>query len=316
MDEVRPSNNMGNETKDKKTDTFQENALDRENLGKKIGHTLIQEGLITKKQLELGLKKQDELRGKRLGEVFIRDGMAIPSDISKALKMQESQADQKLGVILTAAGIISSGDLSEALVRQKKDSNKRIGEILVEMEIINPEVLALALALQQKLPYVDLNTYPLDELAIHAISPELSKRLMVFPFKLNKNELTVAFSNARDYEAERDLSFHTGLNIRPAIASERSIKKAIVKYYEMEEEDEELSQLLLEAESADVEEIRDIEKQGYNITEKVGKEEPIIALVNHILKTAVVKQASDIHIFPEAKKSMLSFEWMEFFTMS
>ena len=302
MDEVRSSTNMGNNSKDIETTTLKKNALDKENSGKKIGLTLIQEGLITKKQLELGLKKQDELRGKRLGEVFIRDGMVTPSEISRALKMQEYQTDQKLGVILTAAGIISSGDLSEALVRQKKDSNKRIGEILVEMEIINPEVLALALALQQKLPYVDLNTYPLDELAIHAISPELSKRLMVFPFKLNKNELTVAFSNPRDYEAERDLSFHTGLNIRPAIASERSIKKAIVKYYEMEEEDEELNQLLLEAESTDVEEIKGIEKQEYNITEKVGKEEPIIAFVNHILKTAVVKQASDIHIFPEEKK--------------
>ncbi|MEA3358820.1 MAG: ATPase, T2SS/T4P/T4SS family [Thermodesulfobacteriota bacterium] len=301
MDKVRLSNTMGNKTKDKETTTFQENVLDRENLGKKIGHTLIQEGLITKKQLELGLKKQNALRGKRLGEIFIRDGMATPSDISKALKTQESQAEQKLGVILTASGIISSRELSQALDKQKKDRNKRIGEILIEMEVIDSEVLALALALQQKLPYVDLESYPIDELAVHAVSPELARRLKVFPFQFIKKELTVAFSNPRAYEAERDLSFHTGLNIRPAIASERSIKKAIVKHYEMEE-DEELTQLLLEAESADVEEIRDIDKQEYNITEKVGKEEPIIALVNHILKTAVVKQASDIHIFPEAKK--------------
>jgi type IV pilus assembly protein PilB len=301
MDEVRPSSNMGNKIKYKDADTISENVFNEKNPGKKIGHTLVQEGLITKKQLELGLKKQNELRGKHLGEIFIRDGMATPSDISRALKMQESQADQKLGAILTAAGIISSRDLREALFRQKKDCNKRIGEILVEMEIIDSEVLALALALQQKLPYVDLDSYPLDELAVHAVSPELAMRLKVFPVKFIKKELTVAFSNTRDYEAERDLSFHTGLNIRPAIASEKSIKKAIVKHYEMEE-DEELSKILLEAGSTDVEEIMDIEKQEYNITEKIGKEEPIIALVNHILKTAVVKQASDVHIFPEAKK--------------
>lgn len=301
MDEIRSSKNKGISVTHKETATLEENALDRKKVGKRIGKTLVQEGLITKKQLELGLKKQNELRGKRLGEIFICDGMASPNDISRALKMQESQAEKKIGDLLTSAGIISPGNLSDALLRQKKDSNKRIGEILVEMEIIDSEVLALALALQQQLPYVDLDSYPLDELAVHAVSPELAKRLKVFPVKLIKKELTVAFSNTRDYDAERDLSFHTGLKIRPAIASEKSIEKAIAKHYETEE-NEELAQLLLEAKSADVEEIKDIEKQGYNITEKVGKEEPIIALVNHILKTAIVKLASDIHIFPEAKK--------------
>ena len=192
MDEMPSSKNKGNSVTHKETGTLEENALDRKKVGKRIGKTLVQEGLITKKQLELGLKKQNELRGKRLGEIFIRDGMAAPSDISRALKMQESQTEKKLGALLSAAGIISSGELSDALLRQKKDSNKRIGEILVEMEIIDPEVLALALALQQKLPYVDLDSYPLDELAIHAISPELAKRLKVFPVKLIKKELLLS----------------------------------------------------------------------------------------------------------------------------
>jgi len=291
---------LGNYITNENSATLKGKAVDTEKSGGKIGNTLVQEGLITKEQLELGLNKQKELKSGRLGELFIRDGKAAFSDISKALKMQESQTEHKLGDILVSAGIISSGELSDALLRQKKDRKQRIGEILVDMDIIKPEELALALALQCKLPYLDLDSYPIDQLAVHAVSPELAKRVKVFPVKLVKNDLTVAFCNPKDYEAEKDLSFHTGLNIEIAVASENSINKAIAEHYQTEEDDE-LNKLLLETEPAEIEEIKDIDNQRYDISERIGKEKPIIALVNHILKTAIVKQASDVHIFPEEK---------------
>jgi len=269
---------------------------------KKFGKTLTDEDLITDQDLELGLKTQRELRKRRLGEIFVDNGVATPKDILKALSMKKAhKADSKLGDLLIAGGLISQEDLGAALAKQKKNKSRRLGEILVDMDIIDCEMLALALALQHGVPYVDLKTYPVDELAVSTVSSKLLKRLKVFPIKLRQNELTVIAADPNNLDAEGDLRFHTGLHIKIAgVGSQKAIMEAIDDRHGTSA-DKNLTRILSETAEIAVEEIEDQEDEGYLITEETGREKPIIAIVNHILQIAVDKSASDIHIIPEGK---------------
>ena len=56
------------------------------------------------------------------------------------------------------------------------------------------------------------------------------------------------------------------------------------------------------SEEAEIEELSDDSDDQFELGEKTGSEKPIIELVNHILKTAVIKKASDLHITPERRR--------------
>ncbi len=275
---------------------------------KKLGEALTEGALITPQELELGLKEQSQLRKKRLGEIFVNDGAATSEDIHKALRMKKAhKAHLKLGALLLERGLISQEDLDAALAKQKKYRSRLLGEILVEMGIINGEMLAVALALQNGLPYVDPRKCTVDEIAVNTFPPKLLKRLQVFPVELSQNELTVIVADPNNLDVEGDLRFHTGLNIKiGGIGSEKGIMEAINTRCETFT-DKHLISILSETTQVEVEKIEDREEEGYQITEETGKEKPIIEIVNHILKIAVAKRASDIHIIPEEKMAKVKF---------
>ncbi|MBW2708737.1 MAG: Flp pilus assembly complex ATPase component TadA [Deltaproteobacteria bacterium] len=269
---------------------------------KKLGEAMVDGALITPQELELGLKEQSQLRKKRLGEIFVADGVTAPEDIHNALRIKKThKAHLKLGALLLERGLISQEDLNAALAKQKQYRSRFLGEILVDMNIINGEMLALALALQNGLPYMDPRKFIVDEVAANMFSSKFLKRLKAFPVKLSKTELTVIVADPNSLDVEGDLRFHTGLNVKiGGIGSEHAILEAINTLYEAFT-DKTLTGILPEAAAFDVEKVEDSEEEGYHITEETGREKPIIEIVNHILKTAVAKKASDIHIIPQGK---------------
>ncbi len=265
----------------------------------KLGETLLQEGMITEQGLEQGLQKQEEIRSKPLGEIFIEQGMVHPSEVTQALHRQKSQVHHKLGEILISVGALSREQLQEALSAQSQERSKRLGQVLVDLKLISGEQLALALALKFNLPYVDLAKYPVDPLATQYVSQDLAQGLQIFPFELQQHKLSVAFADPNNIESKQDIEFHTGLQIKEFIASNESIAYAIQEYYERRAPEEKLDEA--DIEDSDVEEI-DTSDDEMDITETTGKEKSIVALANHIIKSAVNKRASDIHIQPEAKR--------------
>ena len=286
----------------------------KENFKTQLGQTMLQQGFITQDELKRGLSKQSDLRRKRIGEVLIEDAMASPEEVESGLKKQKVKLESKLGEILVAAGAVSQSQVHEALNRQKQDAAKRLGQIFLEMEIVSEEMLSLAIALKFGLPYVKLTDHPIDREALACIPKKMAKKLKIFPLKVKNNELTVVFSDPTALDIKQDLTFYTEKHIKEAIASENSILKAIEEFYDLEsgaylgkfldnaskpQPNEHLQKLLVE-ESA--ESSSDQETYEYELSEASGTEKPVIELVNHILKSAVMKKASDLHILPERQK--------------
>jgi len=169
------------------------------------------------------------------------------------------------------------------------------------MGIINSEMLAVALALQNGLPYVDPRKCVVDEIVVNTFPPEFLKRLKVFPVEVSQNEVAVIVADPNNLDVEGDLRFHAGLNIKiVGIGSEKAIMEAINTRHETVT-DKNLVSILSETTDVEAEEIENQEEEEYLITEETGREKPVIEIVNHILKIAVAKGASDIHIIPEGK---------------
>jgi len=236
---------------------------------------------------------------KPIDEIIKQNGIIDSAQVQNALKGQYLFLHSKIGEILYSIGSVSHEQIDRALKAQAGSPTRRLGQILLDAGTINEEMLALAIALKFGLPYVDLSEYPVDPAALDQVSSILARRLCVLPIHLDDKGLTVAVSDPSNPEPKQDISFHTGKVVKEVVATARGIAAAINRFYGPK------SQTTLEKllnEHADVEQITGIREDQFELGEETGREKPIIELVNHIIKSAVEKNASDLHIIPKGKR--------------
>jgi len=221
---------------------------------------------------------------------------------------------QKIGTLLINAGLITEKQLEDALEEQKKTGEK-IGSTLIELGYLEDATLVKFLSKQFKIPPVELNDLKVDQPIISLVSAELAHRYEVFPVKKIGKTLVLAMSNPSDIYAIDDVSFNTGFDILPRVASSIDIKKFINEHYPVSKQ---LSSIkdLEEDLKEDLEEDFELvdggfeeeeEKTDISKLEASGKSAPVIKLVNFLITDAVKRGASDIHIEPYEKLFRVRF---------
>jgi type IV pilus assembly protein PilB len=210
---------------------------------------------------------------------------------------------EKIGTLLTKANIISDEQLQNALEEQKKTGEK-IGSTLINLGYVEAETLVNFLSKQFKIPPVRLEDIKPEQSIIDLINAELANRYEVFPIKKIGKTLYLAMSNPSDIYAIEDISFNTGFDILPRVASALDIKKLLNQYYPVSKEissvrefEEELG-MEDEFELVDADLIDEEEQVDISALEASGKSAPVIKLVNFLITDAVKRGASDIHIEP------------------
>lgn len=182
---------------------------------------------------------------------------------------------QPIGVELVKRGIVTENDVQTALIEQKKSPNKKIGEILKEMNLCDQRTLIQAIGDILGVKGVILTKESVQINILDYISIEMAKRYHVVPFRLEKGKIKVCFSdvtNRRNFEAVKMLMLNRGLVIDPYVSFISSI-------------DDILDDL-----------------GGSVATDNMkamGEESNITELVDSIIKTAMKKRTSDIHIEPQ-----------------
>lgn len=182
---------------------------------------------------------------------------------------------QPIGVELVKRGIVTENDVQTALIEQKKSPNKKIGEILKEMNLCDQRTLIQAIGDILGVKGVILTKESVQINILDYISIEMAKRYHVVPFGLENGKIKVCFSdvtNRRNFEAVKMLMLNRGLVIDPYVSFISSI-------------DDILDDL-----------------GGSVATDNMkamGEESNITELVDSIIKTAMKKRTSDIHIEPQ-----------------
>ncbi|MBW1765744.1 MAG: Flp pilus assembly complex ATPase component TadA [Deltaproteobacteria bacterium] len=207
---------------------------------------------------------------------------------------KDSPSRRKLGELLVETGLLSDKKLTEALKTQQ-DTGKRLGEILIESGFISEEEMAFALAMQLKIPFIDLSDLTIPSGILEAIPREVASKFVCVPIELSDNILSVAMSDPLDLNMIKDLQFITGYSVQPAISTTGQIIDTLQRHYNPEKT---LGQVSAELEGDDVMEFLP-EDDGIQDEEEVleeFKDSPFVKMVDLIIKNAIKKGASDVHI--------------------
>jgi type IV pilus assembly protein PilB len=210
----------------------------------------------------------------------------------------------RLGELLVRENLISVQQLRKAQEEQQK-TGTRIGTALIKVGAIEESKLTDFLSKQYGVPAINLKEFDIDPEIIKLVPKDVAEKHLVLPVNRAGSSLIVAMCDPSNIYAVDDLKFLTGYNIEPVVASEPAIREAIEKYHA--EKGPSLEDIVSNMDGDDVE-LADEGGDG-NVEEmaKAADDAPVVKLVNLILKDAITKRASDIHVEPYEKDFRVRF---------
>ena len=200
---------------------------------------------------------------------------------------------QPIGIQLVRKGIVTGEDIEKALDYQEKNPNVKIGDALSILEVVNPEILINAVAeiLGQKGKYLRIQDVKIN--CAKYIPLDLMKKYKAVPFEVDSGKIKIAFADVQSQQTNitniKMLMLNKGLVMEQYIAFESNVDEFLKKY------EDEISQNLADLEKTDL----------------------VTDLVDNMIKLAIEKRASDIHIEPQADSVRVRFRIDgELFTMA
>ena len=180
---------------------------------------------------------------------------------------------QPIGIELVKRGVVKESDIEKALDYQKTHPNKKIGDILDILQLCDSGVLISAMGeiLDERAIYLLEKDIRID--ALEYVSLDIMKQNKAIPFEIASGKIKVCFadtSNKKSIEVIRLLLLNKGLVMEKYITFETNIEKII-------------------------------ESLEGGASENINTNSDISGLVDSIIKTAMEKRASDIHIEPLEK---------------
>lgn len=179
-----------------------------------------------------------------------------------------------IGIELVRRGIVTEGDIEKALRYQKEHPNKKIGDILKTLEVCDPVTLLEGIGdiLGEKIIY--LRNADIEIEPEQYISMDIMKQHKVIPFQVIAGKIKVCFAdtaNKKTMETIRLLLLNKGLIMDRYITFESNINMIL-------------------------------EEMSGQVSESINVTNEITPLVDSIIKTAMDKRTSDIHIEPTEDK--------------
>ncbi len=141
---------------------------------------------------------------------------------------------RRLGELLIEAGVITETQLAAALNSQRTWGGK-VGSTLVRMGFVNEDDILRCLSSQLRLPSVDFRKVKISPKALKAIPLSIAEKYNVIPVAIkeehNKKSVILAMSDPTNLDALSEIQFQAGVHVRPVVATESAITRAIDQYY-------------------------------------------------------------------------------------
>ena len=195
----------------------------------------------------------------------------------------EIRKKQPLGIELVRRGIVDGEAIERAIQYQMEHPNKRIGDILYILKEADPERLVKEIAdiIGEKGIYLTEDKISID--VTEYIPWDMMKKNKAVPFEIESAKIKVAFAdvagNKDSIKSIKMMLLNKGLVMEPYLAFETNIEEYFQKFESKAEEN-----------------MGDLEETN-SVTE----------LVDNIIKLAIEKRASDIHIEPQIDSVRVRF---------
>ncbi len=219
---------------------------------------------------------------------------------------------KSFGEFLVDCGVLTTEQLKKA-VQEQRQGGERFEQALIRKGYVKEEALYQCLADYFDLPYVDLDTYLIDEGIVQMIPEELARRHTLIPLFKIGTTLTVAIDNPLNIAALDELRNRIKTDVEIAISTEKKIKKAIEQYYGAGTTilENTLRQVPSQTAGEPTGEPAEYRKT-YDLRAKTpigGPVEGVSAarILDLVMMQAISDRASDIHIEPDEKSLRIRF---------
>lgn len=183
-----------------------------------------------------------------------------------------------LGNLLLEVGHITQEQLETALSVQRR-THERLGHVLINLGYITEKAFSDILEVQLGIGCIDLLPSRVDQSIAALIPRALAEKYQIIPLEKQGNTLVLVMVDPTNFLAIEDVSMLTGSEVKPVIATESEVNRAIAEVY----------QNLAVAKQRH-------ETMASTVT---SEEAPAVAMVNDIVSHAIREKASDIHIEPQ-----------------
>jgi type IV pilus assembly protein PilB len=197
---------------------------------------------------------------------------------------------------LLESSLISQEQMTRALEAQRHDGGS-LGYNLVKTGAISEQAFSEFMGQVFNVPAIDLDGMQPEPDAVSLIPCEVATKFQVVPVKRQGRVVTVAMANPDNIFAIDDIKFITGLEVKPVVATESAIKKAIDRLYDSADS---LASIMKDMQE-DFEILEDAD-EDLSPEDMQSTDAPVVKLVNSLIADAVGKKASDIHIEPYEKQ--------------
>lgn len=136
----------------------------------------------------------------------------------------------RIGDLLVDLGLIDKNDLDVALALQAEETPRRkLGEVLVDRHFIEEKKLIEALSLQLGYPIMDPEFAEIDRQLFARVPVAVYRTHHFIPMLRNAGVVTVAFADPLDLRDLDEARQAFGADMHPAIATKKSIHRAVRK---------------------------------------------------------------------------------------
>jgi len=226
--------------------------------------------------------------------------------------ISETEASLLFGELLVSKGLLTQGQLDDVLKKQP-ELGGRLGEVLLGLQMLDEKDITAALAEHFSMEYIHFDdTHKMDvvDMDIARMLPEsIARRFCLVAVCEEDHNVVVAMADPLNVVAVDTVTLKLKRPIRPAISSPREIQRAIEMIYHGSDVEEQQLRNLVEIETESqslqddvlLEDIAEPEATGEDAANKA----PVIRFVDLLMSQAVKCRASDIHIEPQEKSTVV-----------
>jgi type IV pilus assembly protein PilB len=194
--------------------------------------------------------------------------------------------------------ILDNNELSERelnhAVGEQKQTREPLIEVIIRLGLLDREKITRLWAEATGYPYIDLKNITVNSKAVTLIPRNIAERFKVIPINTKNDSIHVAMYDPGNIIAIDALRRKTQKDVLIYVANMESISEAIAIHYRdgIAHPTNEIAKLADDIVRGSVEE---------------DKDPPAIKIIDILIEQAVMDRATDIHISPDEKATLISF---------
>lgn len=197
--------------------------------------------------------------------------------------------DDQIKVLLTKSGKVNDQVMQE-LVTFASNARIPLQEAVIEKDVVSDDVLGRLIADSLRVPFVNLKTMSIQEEVLRLVPERVARKFKVVAFEKGTDGVKLAMADAANKTLLEMVAKKTGQKVFSYFATERDIDSKMQLYRK------DLQQTFDE-----------LLEEEISSTTNLADEAPIAKIVDLLITYAYRDKASDIHIEPEEKDSLVRF---------